>query len=156
MEGQSYVCTLLKEELVFCVCLKSSNSMIVLHPQLLWRGCYRATRRNVLKPRTNLGVWLKHIQCKSCLAIAKLIALLFMYLRRLLDTHTHTHTICAQEMYYKVTLHGPQHDNCFSKSWGMNNHNTYTHTSCQKTHKSQNRLKWEHSSINEGSFFAYY
>jgi hypothetical protein len=158
MEGQSYVCTLLKEELVFCVCLKSSNSMIVLHPKLLWRGCYRATRRNVLKPRTNLGVWLKQIQCKNCLAIAKLIALLFMYLRRLLDTHTHTHThtICAQEMYYKVTLHGPQHDNCFSKSWGMNNHNTYTHTSCQKTHKSQNRLKWEHSSINEGSFFAYY
>jgi hypothetical protein len=31
-------------------------------------------------------------------------------------------------MYYKVTLHGPQHDNCPSKSWGMNNHNTYTHT----------------------------
>jgi hypothetical protein len=90
MEGQSYVCTLLKEELVFCVCLKSSNSMIVLHPQLLWRGCYRATRRNILKPRTNLGVWLKHIQCKSCSAIAKLIALLFMYLRQLLDTHTHT------------------------------------------------------------------
>jgi len=30
-------------------------------------------------------------------------------------THTHTHTICAQEMYCKVTLPGPQHDNCPSK-----------------------------------------
>jgi hypothetical protein len=146
------------EELVFCACLKSSNSMIVLHPKLLWRCCYHATRGDVLKPRTNLSISLKQIQCKSCSPIAKLTALLFVYLRRLL--HTHTHTNCAQEMYYKVTLPSPQHDNCASKIWGMNNHeletHTHTHTSCQKTHNSQNRLKWEHSSINEGSFIAYY
>jgi hypothetical protein len=120
------------EELVFCACLKSSNSMIVLHPKLLWRGCYPATRRDVLKPRTNLGVRLEQIQCKSCSVIAKLTTLLFVYLRRLLytHTHTHTHTICAQEMYCKVTLPGPQHDNCPSEldeqSWTWNAH-THTH-----------------------------
>jgi hypothetical protein len=48
-------------------------------------------------------------------------------------THTHTHTICAQEMYCKVTLPGPQHDNCPSKFWGMINHepeylHIHTHT----------------------------
>ncbi len=118
-------------------------------------SCYQ---KKCSKAKTNLGVWLKQIECKSCSAIVKLIALLFVYVRQLL--YTHTHTICAQEMYYKVTLLGPQHDKSPSKFWGMNNHeletHTHTHTSCQKTHKSQNRLKWEHSSINDGSFFAYY
>lgn len=71
------------------------------------------------------------------------------------STHTHTHTqnLCSRNVQYKVTLPSPQHDNCPSKFWRMNNHEPHTPTSCQKTHKSQNRLKWEHSSINQWGFF---
>jgi hypothetical protein len=71
MEEQSYVCTLLRRACILCM-FKKFKFNDCTSSKIVWRRCYHATRKDVLKPRTNLGVWLKQIQCKSCSAIAKL------------------------------------------------------------------------------------